>query len=103
MKIQLVQKDVSERSLTSFVLMARKAGVDLVCFPELATSGCLYEAPDQFDGVEYDQRFDVGPDGPAIMAGVPTETNGRLFNTYRFQFGGRAARISQDQPVSAVQ
>lgn len=87
MRIQLIQKDVGTHSLTSFVQSAASAAIDLVCFPELALSGCLYEAPERFDSAEYDGQFDRSSEGLALMAGVPVSQNGRLYNSYRYQRG----------------
>lgn len=43
MKIRLVQHDVGSTDLTGHIEKAQADGMDMVCFHELATTGCLYE------------------------------------------------------------
>jgi len=43
MLVRLVQKDVGVTNLIPYIETAEADGVDLICFNELATTGCLYE------------------------------------------------------------
>jgi len=86
LKAHLVQKDVRNKDLTPFLERAREAGVELVCFGELATSGCLYEPRDVESLERYlkiFERYDF-----RIMAGLPLKVEQGLRNTYLYYHHG---------------
>ncbi|MDZ4722567.1 MAG: nitrilase-related carbon-nitrogen hydrolase [candidate division Zixibacteria bacterium] len=82
MKTLLVQKHVNTSDLTPYLDLAKARKVELVCFGELATSGCLYttrEVPDfkaiQAQFSKHDFR---------VMAGFPYLSTDGLFNSYGY-------------------
>ncbi|MCP4683818.1 MAG: hypothetical protein GY867_00060, partial [bacterium] len=86
MKAHLVQKDVRNADLTPFLDRAREAGVGLVCFGELATSGCLYEprvVAALEDHLEMFRPYDF-----RVMVGLPLKTEDGLRNTYLYYYRG---------------
>jgi len=88
MKIHVVQKDVGNLDLVSFVRKASDAGADLVCFGELATTGCLYQ-PRTVDSLEL--VLDTFKDFPEmrIMTGLPYITEHGAFNSYLYLHQGK--------------
>lgn len=79
MLIHVVQKDINNLDLGSFVESAYKDEADLVCFGELSTSGCLY-LPREVDPIESIAKQFKQPQ--AVMFGIPLKLNGSLYNTY---------------------
>jgi omega-amidase len=87
MRLVLVQKNINNLDYRKFLDGAIVQGPDMVCFPELTTSGCLYEGG---QGVDFDQlvttlsgyRF-------SVLVGFPREREGRLYNSCMyFKDGG---------------
>ncbi len=83
MKLRLVQKHIAELDLVPWVEAADRAGMDLVCFGELAATGCLYE-PRPVEPVDRILQRLV-PFGVGVMFGaVRVEVEGR-YNSYFFR------------------
>ncbi|UCE24303.1 MAG: hypothetical protein JSU74_13595 [Candidatus Zixiibacteriota bacterium] len=80
MKLLLVQKDINNRNYRRFLDDAVDRSPDIVCFPELATSGCLYDGG---RGVDFDQLLAIlsGYDF-SVCVGFPRNHEGRLYNSY---------------------
>jgi len=87
LKAHLVQKDIRNADLTPFLDRAREAGAGLICFGELATSGCLYE-PREVEALEHHlERF--RPYDLRIMVGLPMKTVDGLRNSYLYYHRGQ--------------
>ena len=86
MKIIVVQKDANNLKLSPFLKKAKKAGADLVCFGELATTGCLYE-PREIPPLDsfLDQ---IDKSGLRVTFGTPLQTNSGLRNAYVYRHKG---------------
>ena len=86
MKIHVVQKHITNKDLKPFIRRAEDAGADLVCFNELATTGCLYE-PQEVDSLDLVldslNEFDI-----RIMTGMPYITEVRAYNSYLYYHRG---------------
>ena len=79
MKVHLVQKNITDTDYGRFLKRATDEGADLVCFGELAVSGCLYapRAVTPFDEVistlsKYPVR---------VIIGTPRQTEDGFFNS----------------------
>ena len=76
MKLHIVQKDIDNLDYLALLRAAASESPDLVCFGELATSGCLYqfrEFPD-FDSIKASLKaFECG-----IMIGLPRRAGDSL-------------------------
>lgn len=86
MKVRLVQKHVSNSDLRSFLEDADRDTVDLICFGELATSGCLYEprpVPSLEEVLSWFEPYDF-----RIMTGLPYHTKEGLRNAYMYYHRG---------------
>ena len=86
MKTLIVQKDVADIDLARHLDEAGKKGADLVCFGELATTGCLYsrrEVPSLEEVLRSFEPYDL-----RIMAGVPLVQDGHLRNSYLYYYRG---------------
>ena len=86
MKVHLVQKDVNNRDLTSFLDRASRSGADVVCFGELATSGCLYQ-PREIEPLEHWLEL-FGQYDLHIMIGLPQHRGRSLVNSYVYYHAG---------------
>lgn len=87
MRAVLVQKDINNKDYTSFLNDIDSKKTDLVCFGELATSGCMY-TPREVPRMEtVTDNFDSR--GYAVMIGLPFRTPGGIFNTYMFYDSGQ--------------
>ncbi len=90
MHIRLIQKNVSQTDLTPYIEEAIADDVDLICFPELATTGCLYtvrpiESAQPIESVrpieklsdqlEQFQKYPI-----SILTGLPYYRENDLFN-----------------------
>jgi omega-amidase len=85
-KVYLIQKDVNNRDLASFLDRASASGADVVCFGELATSGCLYE-PREIEPLEHWLEL-FGKYDLHIMVGLPQQHGRSLVNTYIYYHAG---------------
>jgi len=85
MKVVIVQKDIGNLDYLAPLRAAALESADLVCFGELATSGCLYQIrgfPD-FDSVRESLKvFDCG-----VLIGLPRRDGGSLRNSYLYSYG----------------
>jgi predicted amidohydrolase len=86
MRVRIVQKNINNRSWTDFLSDQRSYKPDLVCFGELATSGCLYERQ-PVDGLEAVLQLLADSDA-AVTIGFPHETGHGLFNAYMYYWRG---------------
>ncbi len=86
MKIHLVQKRIDNTNLTPFLEGAKAAGADLICFGEMATTGCIYE-PREVESLDVvlDQ---LKPYDFAVMVGMPYITEQGAYNSYLYCHNG---------------
>ena len=82
MRARLIQKDINNRDFKGFLKDVSPESTDLVCFGELATSGCIYterkvpaldELVKSFNGLDY-----------SIMIGCPKPADEGLQNCYMY-------------------
>ncbi len=87
MKIRLIQKDVNNSDYRRFLDNAVDHKPDIVCFPELATSGCLYNGGtgETAEGI----AGKLAPYDFAVFIGFPRAHEGRLYNSYMYFHGGQ--------------
>ncbi|MEW6411857.1 MAG: nitrilase-related carbon-nitrogen hydrolase [Candidatus Zixiibacteriota bacterium] len=86
MKIRLIQKDIGNPDYRRFLDEAVGSHADIVCFPELTTSGCLYDGG---QGVDFEELARVLREYPfAVFIGFPRSHEGRLYNSYMYFHGG---------------
>ena len=80
MKLAVVQKNISNTDLDGFLKQAKIDESELVCFGELATTGCVYE-PHEIEPIEKLTRtleqYDMD-----IFCGVAMLGEDKPFNTY---------------------
>lgn len=87
MRVRLIQKDINQLDLHRYLPGPAESAVDLICFPELGATGCLYE-PRAVPAVE--EIIAPLADCPAaVMFGAARQNEGRLFNTYFYIKDGR--------------
>ncbi len=86
MRIRIIQKNINNRSWTDFLKDERSNRPDLVCFGELATSGCLYERR-RVEDLKALLQLLAESDAP-VMIGFPHETSAGLFNAYLYYCQG---------------
>ena len=86
-KAYLVQKDINDGDYERFVRRAADEGAGLVCFGELAVSGCLYEPRPvtPFDRI----IATLGKYPVRVLIGTPRRTEDGFFNSYVYQHEGR--------------
>ncbi|MCH8027405.1 MAG: hypothetical protein IID63_04710 [candidate division Zixibacteria bacterium] len=86
MRARLIQKDINNRDFKGFLKDVSPESTDLVCFGELATSGCIYserqvpaldELVKSFNGLDY-----------SIMIGCPKSGDDGLQNCYMYYDSG---------------
>ncbi len=86
MRARLIQKDINNRDFRGFLKDVSPESTDLVCFGELATSGCIYterkvpaldELVKSFNGLDY-----------SIMIGCPKSGDDGLQNCYMYYDSG---------------
>jgi len=86
MRARLIQKDINNRDFKGFLKDVSPESTDVVCFGELATSGCLYserqvpaldELVKSFNGLDY-----------SIMIGCPKSGDDGLQNCYMYYDSG---------------
>lgn len=88
MKLQtlIIQKNINDTDYVRYLEAASAKAVDLVCFGELSTSGCLYK-PAEVDSLETiltslkEYRF-------GIILGFPHQTGRGLFNSCLYYKNG---------------
>ena len=86
MRIHIVQKSIDNTDLKPFLAEAQSEKVDLVCFGELALSGCLYDGG---EGVPLQTVLDLLSDFPIpIMVGFPDRQGDHMFNSYLYHTPG---------------
>jgi predicted amidohydrolase len=85
-KTVLVQKDINDRDIVSYLRQAKERQAGLVCFGELATSGCLYESRDV---PSVKSLLDLLGDFEfRIMIGLPYQSSEGLRNVYLYHYRG---------------
>ncbi|UCG61188.1 MAG: hypothetical protein JSV52_12805 [Candidatus Zixiibacteriota bacterium] len=78
----LVQKDINNRDMGKFLDDAATMNPDIICFPELATSGCLYKGG---TGVDIDELIkSLSGFSFSIFVGFPREHGEQLYNSYMY-------------------
>jgi len=87
MKIHIVQKNINNKNLIPFLDKAKEKYSQLICFGELAISGCLY-TPREIEPVDnlvkIFKQYDFG-----IMTGTPVKTEAGLRNSYLYYYRGK--------------
>ncbi len=87
MRAQLVQKNINNKNYSGFLEDFDSKNTDVVCFGELATSGCMYtqrEVPkienviESFNGKAF-----------SIMIGFPQVTSGGIYNSFMYYQNGQ--------------
>ncbi len=86
MRVHLVQKSVSQTDLTPYLAEAQRAGADLVCFGELATTGCLY-APEELPDLKTSLRLFESCD-LRVMVGLAYQQGDQRRNAYVYYYRG---------------
>jgi predicted amidohydrolase len=87
MNIRLIQKDINNPDYKEFLDHSVDHQPDIVCFPELTTSGCLYDGG---AGVDFDGLIRTLSKYPfGIFIGFPRAHEGRLYNSYMYFRGGQ--------------
>ncbi len=87
MRALLVQKDINNKDYAGFLADIDSDQTDLVCFGELATSGCMYtkrEVPKLENLIE---NFNGRP--YAVMIGFPHVTSDGLYNSFMYYQNGK--------------
>ncbi len=82
MKAHIVQKAINNSKLEPFLQRAQVAGAKLICFGELAGTGCLYESrevPSLDHWIELFSEYDLH-----VMVGLPLAQEGKLYNSYLY-------------------
>ena len=87
MKLIVVQKDVNNLDLLSTLDQARQAKPDLVCYGELAVSGCLYE-PHEYPPIDNFVNA-IDNSGLRVSFGTPLRTDSGLRNCYIYRHQGK--------------
>ena len=87
MRARLIQKDINNPDFKGFLKDVSLKSTDIVCFGELATSGCLYtersvpafdELVESLSGIDY-----------SIMIGFPKSGDNGLQNCYMYYHNGQ--------------
>lgn len=87
MRLRVVQKDVNTTDLSGYLADAATSAVDIVCFGELAATGCLYvprPVPDLESLVASWRNLPLG-----VMCGVARPDGNILRNSYVYVHGSR--------------
>jgi predicted amidohydrolase len=90
MKIRIIQKNINNRDLQSFLKKARGSGVDWVAFGELAASGCLYNGGEGMTHEEILAQLDGYPF--SVSVGYPEREGQTIRNTYLYYDGESVER-----------
>ena len=82
MNIRLIQKNINDLDYKKHLEKASQGSPDMVCFGELATSGCLYDGGEvaPFETI----LRDLSGYNFSTFIGLPRLVEGRLYNTYAF-------------------
>ena len=80
MRLRLVQKDITTTDLIPYVKDAANSRVDLICFGELAATGCLYQ-PGEISPLDAIIAT-LTPYSLGIMFGAPRRVSSGLRNSY---------------------
>jgi len=85
MFIHVVQKDINNLNLESFIESAFNEKADLVCFGELSTSGCLYQPKkvEKFEAIIEKIKYPLG-----VLFGCPLQFKDGLCNTFVYYKDG---------------
>lgn len=101
MRATLVQKDINNKNYSGFLADINSTKADLVCFGELATSGCMYtprEVPrlesiiENFNGRPY-----------SVMIGFPQVCSNGVYNAFMYYQNGHYQiyrKINLFQPMN---
>jgi len=87
MRACLVQKDINNKDYTGFLEKINSDRTDLVCFGELATSGCLYTSREVPQLESLLNKFNGRP--YAVMIGFPYVTPSGLYNSFLYYQDGK--------------
>lgn len=87
MRLLIVQKDVNDRDYIPYLEYAKGRRADLICFPELGTSGCLYTPRPVEPLDQVVARFESYPF--AVITGLPLSTDTGLRNALLFYDRGK--------------
>ena len=86
MRLQLIQKNTNNPDYLDFLKPDSLKNSDLICFGELAVSGCLYNGG---EGYQLDEILAGLKDtAPAVMLGFPNRREGEIYNSYIFHDRG---------------
>lgn len=83
--IRLVQKSVHDTDLVAHLRAAERDRIDLLIFPELATTGCLY-IPREIQSVD-ELLNPLRSTSVRVMVGTPVFENGQYFNRLYYLHG----------------
>ena len=85
MRIRLIQKNINDLDYRRHLVAASENPPDLVCFGELATSGCLYRGGEvaPFEPI----LTELSQCSFATFIGIPRRREGRTYNSYAFVDG----------------
>jgi len=87
MRVQIVQKRIDNLVLEPFIQQAEQAGADLVCFGELAASGCQYSIPETVTPLP-ELLEKLSPFSVRVTLGFPYRTDEGLHNAYVYYHRG---------------
>lgn len=92
MKLRLIQKNINNSDYLSFLEGSANSGADIVCFGELAVSGCLYNGTSdrEIEEVESITEKLAKYDFDTII-GLPIKSDDHLSNSYMYY----SDRVSQ--------
>ncbi|UCD65094.1 MAG: hypothetical protein JSW34_06600 [Candidatus Zixiibacteriota bacterium] len=87
MKLRLIQKDIRDLDMVRHLSEASHRHPDLVCFGELAVSGCLYAGGQGYSVQEMTAVLSGYPF--SIFVGFPCRRQGGLYNSYMYFKDGK--------------
>ena len=90
MKIRIIQKNINNRDLRSFLEKARDSDADWVAFGELAASGCLYNGGESIAHEEMLVQLEGYPF--SVSVGYPERGRDSIRNTYLYYDGESVER-----------
>ncbi|HOP06146.1 MAG TPA: nitrilase-related carbon-nitrogen hydrolase [candidate division Zixibacteria bacterium] len=83
----MVQKDIKDLDITGHLERAKGDNPDLVCFSELAATGCLYHRRPVTPLEKICET--LSPFNFGVMLGLPVQEPGGFFNSYLFYERGK--------------